>query len=816
LEKRLRLSQPQIAVKQARTSLILDMSGQGGGKTMNIGVDTFEKIRSCPKAKGFIGANTHEQLTKTTLVKAFGIWKDLGGWTKYDAKSNPDGVFVVNRAPPSHFLQNELLDDYRKTICFQNGALIFTGSLKNYLAHDGKEFAWCHLDETKDTKKEAVTDVIIGRLRQRGLFYFANEVGQPFYFNNEISNAEAKEQGLVAINPLYVHTSPSSSGVEWLLDLFKLKPFEKEIRETLADKFKFFQRTHEDISVVIYQTYWNEKNLPEGHIDKEIRRMTLTEKLLFIDGFPFAKNGSEYFPDFDRSKTVIPARLVPVDFNGTFLMSMDFNVVPYITLLSSQTRYVTKFLNDQTGEKKDFLQMNDVDFKPIEVLQIFVQKEFLKSNPDNETDKVCKVFCEWLQLNEANCDILGYGDATGQSRIVGLGNLTNFKIIENAISQYFYYEKMVKKTNPSNRLRRTFMNRLFAGKYPELEVYISEECVETIRDFEFLKQGVDGGKFKELEKDKSTGQSFQKIGHCFVGETMIQTNEGKKRIDEIKVGEMVLTRKGFKKVKKVFNNGIRDVRKYLINGKIIECTEDHKIFTFNRGFVKVCDVIHSDIFCIFEENKIKCQNIQQNKTFFKSLTDSISDYIQLKNISKVGVLSTELKQRQAHNVTFGRNIMEVLKKVFTFTTKTKINQTMILKILNYFHQKSIQKNILQKNGNKKQSKFFLKKQFQNQKNGTVQKLEENGTKNTQKKVFNVKQEVEVVSIAEMDLKQNQEFKFIVPTNAKSISTIRKRNVFDLEVEDVHEYFANDVLVHNCSDTLEYLVCELCIDYLKEI
>lgn len=816
MEKRLRLSQPQIAVKQARTSLILDMSGQGGGKTMNIGVDTFEKIRSCPKAKGFIGANTHEQLTKTTLVKAFGIWKDLGGWTKYDAKSNPDGVFVVNRAPPSHFLQNELLDDYRKTICFQNGALIFTGSLKNYLAHDGKEFAWCHLDETKDTKKEAVTDVIIGRLRQRGLFYFANEVGQPFYFNNEISNAEAKEQGLVAINPLYVHTSPSSSGVEWLLDLFKLKPFEKEIRETLADKFKFFQRTHEDISVVIYQTYWNEKNLPEGHIDKEIRRMTLTEKLLFIDGFPFAKNGSEYFPDFDRSKTVIPARLVPFDFNGTFLMSMDFNVVPYITLLSSQTRYVTKFLNDQTGEKKDFLQMNDVDFKPIEVMQIFVQKEFLKSNPDNETDKVCKIFCEWLQLNEANCDILGYGDATGQSRIVGLGNLTNFKIIENAISQYFYYEKMVKKTNPSNRLRRTFMNRLFAGKYPELELYISEECVETIRDFEFLKQGVDGGKFKELEKDKSTGQSFQKIGHCFVGETMIQTISGEKRIDQIKVGEMVLTRQGFKKVKNVFDNGIRDVRKYLIDGNMIECTEDHKIYTSNRGFIKACDLIQSDKFCTFEENKIKCQNHPQKKTSFKSLMDSISDYIHRKNISKDGVLLMESKRKQQRTGMFGKNKMEKLKKDFMSITKMKTNQIIQLIIWKLFHQKFMQKFISQKKENKRQSKFFLKKQYQNQKNGMDQKPERNGIGTMQKQVCNVKQEVEIARIADKHLKPIQESKFIVPINAKSISTIRKRNVFDIEVEDVHEYFANNVLVHNCSDTLEYLVCELCIDYLKEI
>ena len=510
---RIKLSRPQISVQRARTPLVLDMAGQGGGKTMNIGISTFGFIRSCPKAKGFIGANTHEQLTKSTLVKAFDIWLKLGGWTKYDAKTSPEGVYVVNKTPPNHFVQFELLDDYRKTICFQNGALIFTGSLKNYLAHDGKEFAWCHLDETKDTKKEAVTDVIIGRLRQRGLWFAEKEEGQPFYFDNEITDEQSEEQNLVAINPLYVHTSPSSSGVEWLLDLFKLKPFEKEIREALADKFKFFRRIHEDVTAVIYQSYWNEKNLPKGHIEKEIRRMSTNEKLLFIDGFPFAKNGSEYFPEFDRSKHVIPARNVPFDFNNTMLMSMDFNVVPYVTLLGSQTRYITKFLNAQTGEKKDFLQETDEGFEPIEVMQIFIQKEFLKSNPDNETGKACEAFCEWLELNEANCDVFGYGDATGNARIVGLGSLTNFKIIERTVSNHFYYEKKVRKSNPSNRLRRTFMNRLFVGYYPELELYISDECVETIRDFEFLKQSVDGGKFKEKEKDKATGESFEKIGH---------------------------------------------------------------------------------------------------------------------------------------------------------------------------------------------------------------------------------------------------------------------------------------------------------------
>lgn len=31
-------------------------------------------------------------------------------------------------------------------------------------------------------------------------------------------------------------------------------------------------------------------------------------------------------------------------------------------------------------------------------------------------------------------------------------------------------------------------------------------------------------------------------------------------------------------------------------------------------------------------------------------------------------------------------------------------------------------------------------------------------------------------------------------------------VYDIQVEDYHEYFANNILVHNCSDTFDYLVC----------
>ena len=145
-EVKVKLSRPQLSVKTSRASLVLDMAGQGLGKTLNISIDVIEKVRSIPRAIGFIGANTHKQLSQSTLKNCFKYWKDIAGWTKW-SKSNPDGVYTVNTKPPEHFRQYEILDDYRGTICFQNGTLIFTGSLKNYLAPivTGKQIGRAHV-----------------------------------------------------------------------------------------------------------------------------------------------------------------------------------------------------------------------------------------------------------------------------------------------------------------------------------------------------------------------------------------------------------------------------------------------------------------------------------------------------------------------------------------------------------------------------------------------------------------------------------------------------------------------------------------------
>ena len=502
------LSKPQNAVYKARTPIVLDMAGQGSGKTENISIFSADKILAFPNVKGFIGANTYLQLSQTTLNKCFTAWKKYYGWDEYDKTHNPAGFYVVDKKPPPHFKRHERLKSYNNTISFANGCLVYTGSLDNYRAHDGKEFGWAHLDETKDSRKEALTHVIFARLRQTGIFYDA-ETEELAYFPSK-KEADKTGREWVSFQPCYIHTSPSY-GCEWLVDMFNLGTYEQEISRTLADPYDFFYRRTKSQTVVIYQTYWNEDNLPENYIENRKAQLTKDEQLMFIYGYPFAKTGNEYFPEFNRHSHVVAD--IPIDFGSRFHVCYDFNVMPYVTQVIFQIDNIVKFWNPKTHEKRDFLEAGDVGFEAINVTRIKVIREFCLRPPQNETEQASELFAAWLQANGATgCDIAVWGDASGHNRITGMGNLTQYKIIARILKKYYGTIVKAGKSNIGVLLRKKLMNRILAGKFPEIEFYIDASCVETIRDFEFLKQDANG-KLKEKEIDKATGKSFEKIGH---------------------------------------------------------------------------------------------------------------------------------------------------------------------------------------------------------------------------------------------------------------------------------------------------------------
>ena len=506
-KKWVELSEPQLDVFNSRTPVTLNMAGQGGGKTEMIGVLSGFFINNFPKFKGFIGANTHDQLNQSTLIKVFAFWKREHNWTQYDKKENPNGNYVVNVKPPAHFKKYDTLKNYHNTICFENGTLIFIGSLEKYKSHDGKEFGWAQLDETKDTRKEALKHVIIGRLRQMGLYY-QPDGGLIWCEDKE----RAEREGLTPFNPLYVHTSPSYGGVDWLLEMFDLEPDADIMRTILDDPNKYYRRVRpKRDTVVIYQTYWNRRNLPSNYIENLKAQMTDEEQSLFIDGYPFTKTGGEYYNEFSRKRVVVGK--IPLKMDASMFATYDFNVMPYVTQLLCQTDNIVRFYNKKTGEKKDFLEDDDEGFEALNVMRVKVCREYCMKPPENSTEQAAEFLGQMLKAQGLTAQVRVYGDGSGHNRITGMPTLTQYKIIKRILSKHVPAEVVAKTANIGVMLRRKLMNRIFAGKYPHIELYIDASCTQLIRDLEFLKQATDGGKFKEKEVDKVTGQSYEKIGH---------------------------------------------------------------------------------------------------------------------------------------------------------------------------------------------------------------------------------------------------------------------------------------------------------------
>ena len=77
---------------------------------------------------------------------------------------------------------------------------------------------------------------------------------------------------------------------------------------------------------------------------------------------------------------------------------------------------------------------------------------------------------------------------------------------------------------------------------------------------------------------------------CFKGGTLVTTDKGDKSIEEIKEGDLVLTRKGFKKVTHSWCSGEKDCISVNIEGSEIICTPDHRFIDAFNNEIEVQDL----------------------------------------------------------------------------------------------------------------------------------------------------------------------------------------------------------------------------------
>lgn len=468
-EIRQKFSEPQKSILRSIASLNLFMAGTGSGKTHGAGAKSRELLAEFPEVRGFIAANTFDQLNTSTLFRIREYWESTGmtEWTK----ENPSGVYVSGKEPPIQWKAcKRNFDRFNNIISFYNGGLIFTGSLDNYFSHSGKEFGWAILDETKDSKEEGIKEVIITRLRQPGMFRV----------NGKICHIGNPDQQW---NPLYCFTSPAK--VDWINEWFQLEKYIDEISATIFSDKTFFYKVFEDKCVTISSTYHNIHNVGINYINNILTNNTEERGKALIYGHPFTISGGEFYSSFNRLKHVSKCNYNP---DLPIHISFDQNTVPY--------------------NSASIWQITGLD----NIWYISCIDEIALQNPRNSTEEVCEEFM--MRYPNHKSGLYYYGDASGKARsTLNKEFKHHYAIVEFKLRNYLVNgsdRTMVK--NPPVVKRRDFINTIFEEKKP-IRITINESCKYLIGDLMYLKQALDGTKDKHIVTDKESGEKYQKYGH---------------------------------------------------------------------------------------------------------------------------------------------------------------------------------------------------------------------------------------------------------------------------------------------------------------
>lgn len=372
---------------------------------------------------------------------------------------------------------------------------------------------------------------------------------------------------------------------------------------------------------------------------------------------------------------------------------------------------------------------------------------------------------------------------------------------------------------------------------------VTQSCVNAIRTIPALP----------ADRHRPDDVNTRAEDHCFVAGTMVETDSGEVPIEMLQPGMKVLTRKGYRRIKgcgatreraEVFEVVFSD-------GRTLVGTGNHPVWVENKGFVRLDSLRYGDIMNTRPYGKecLECQK-NQRQLFTKGL--DLED-TQSQRVGRIGYITDRLVHTSKAALAtctkkFGKNIMGRYRKVITSITKTMTPLTMTLKTWNLLKQaNTCQSTILAES----QTWSTLTGLGSLQKSGTVRKREESGIANTQRKCSknesrlqksaafvemnsrqrmqgleetpSVQTNAEPLTGGHQELTTKQESAKYAGNNLKStnitnvahaqenavhvcgIYPVGIDTVYNLTVEEVPEYYANGVLVHNCADEIRYLL-----------
>lgn len=315
------------------------------------------------------------------------------------------------------------------------------------------------------------------------------------------------------------------------------------------------------------------------------------------------------------------------------------------------------------------------------------------------------------------------------------------------------------------------------------ELFIHEGSVEGIKEMRSYSWKKDRND-KMLEEPIKANDDF-----CFIGSTLITTMNGDVEIKNIKEGDYVLTSNGYKKVLMVHNNGVKIVNKYsmLLDTILVSlCSTDNHLIKTDNTWTQISQL-----------------ELEMMVYHIKHSTE--------KNISCIKVEDTLPNINTTCTKKYGSSIMAKGKKAIM--SIIKMVMLGIIQLItwrkykeNYTYQNTQRKSLRIKSG----LNHFMQKVLRHLKSGISQMRAGSGTKNMQgcTTLDNLNMNKDYVNC----VKKNTQPKSIIQSSAIQTAKLKhlekgdqwKEVVYDLTIEDTHEYFANGVLVHNC-DALRYAI-----------
>jgi hypothetical protein len=328
---------------------------------------------------------------------------------------------------------------------------------------------------------------------------------------------------------------------------------------------------------------------------------------------------------------------------------------------------------------------------------------------------------------------------------------------------------------------------------------------------------------------------------CLAWGTTISTNCGDVPIQNIEVGDMVLTRSGYRQVLAAEKTGasVPVLRLEMSNGHTLFGTDNHPIFVEGKGFIALDSLARDDILVSCKKKSLRSMVGNMFATRIRRTAQSVFTFI-MRSMAAVGT-------EAGHSIgMFGNSITATSRMDTSYITETTTHSTTSPATLSASHIVSMPRGTL-KISTVSGSEWTTLGPLQV--HGTVAKKELHSTESLARRVGSVENRFPAYArnavpstkpLRDMETKDSalvsaalgggkriaaitrratawladRHFKSSVqkkpnaaPVSVLGLSVAGTTDVFNITVEEVNEYYANGVLVHNC-DALVWAMTEL--------